>query len=331
MTLANIIKHFSNQQVYIETKYDGERIQCHVHDNDLKFFTRNAIDYTYLYGPKLKDVIIKNVNSKSAILDGEIVVWDRNRQKFCPFGENKTIANSKDPNVDKQLCYKVFDLLYLVNQRNQDYDLTKAILSDRKILLNRIINPVDKVFEIEQGKITNDIDDMLAAFNEAVNNGEEGIIIKKSDSTYKPDERSSDWVKIKAEYIDNLTDTLDLLVLGGYYGEGKRRIQGITPDWNDHINSFLVGVSKKIDFENPKVSLVLPFAKVASGMSFEDLNIVRNRLKNEWIKYDVKNPPQLFGNWAPAMSERPDVYISDPSKSIILELKAAEIVNYYII
>ena len=103
MILSSIIKNFSDQQVYIETKYDGERIQCHVHDNEVKFFTRNAIDYTYLYGPKLKDVIVKNVNSKSVILDGEIVVWDKAKQKFAPFGENKTIANSKDPDVDKQL------------------------------------------------------------------------------------------------------------------------------------------------------------------------------------------------------------------------------------
>ncbi len=331
MSLANIIKNFTDQQVYIETKYDGERIQCHIHENEVKFFTRNAIDYTYLYGPKLKDIIVRNVNSKSAILDGEIVVWDKNKNKFAPFGENKTIANSNDPHVDKQLCYKVFDLLYLVNQRNQDYDLTKAILSDRKILLNRIVNQVDKTFEIEQGKITSNIDDMLTAFNEAVNNSEEGVIIKKSDSIYKPDERSSDWVKIKAEYIDNLTDTLDLIILGGYYGEGKRRLQGINPDWNDHINSFLVGVSKKIDKDNPKNSLILPLVKVGGGFSFDELNIIRMRLKNYWVKYEIKNPPKLFGNWTPAFAERPDVYIDDPSKSIILELKAAEIVNFYII
>jgi DNA ligase-4 len=56
------------------------------------------------------------------------------------------------------------------------------------------------------------------------------------------------------------------------------------------------------------------------------LNIIRNKLRAHWKKYDSKNPPTLFGNWKPAQSEKPDVYLDDPSVSIILEVKAAEIV-----
>ena len=56
------------------------------------------------------------------------------------------------------------------------------------------------------------------------------------------------------------------------------------------------------------------------------LNTIRNKLRPYWKKYDSKNPPNLFGKWKPAQSEKPDVYIDDPSISIILEVKAAEIV-----
>jgi DNA ligase-4 len=56
------------------------------------------------------------------------------------------------------------------------------------------------------------------------------------------------------------------------------------------------------------------------------LSIIRNKLRPFWKKYDSKNPPELYGHWKPAQSEKPDVFIDDPSVSIILEVIAAEIV-----
>ena len=69
-------------------------------------------------------------------------------------------------------------------------------------------------------------------------------MIKKIDSVYKPNERSQNWIKLKGEYIDSLVDTLDLVVIGGYFGE-KKRIGG--SDWTDHISVFLCGVLKTVD------------------------------------------------------------------------------------
>jgi DNA ligase-4 len=101
MNLNDIIKHFTNMPIFIETKYDGERIQCHLKDKQCKFFTRNAVDYTYLYGPKLEGIIAKSVIAKSAILDGEVCVWDRVNSTFAPFGENKPTAMGEE--TEKQL------------------------------------------------------------------------------------------------------------------------------------------------------------------------------------------------------------------------------------
>jgi DNA ligase-4 len=328
MTLHDMIQFFTGVPVYVETKYDGERIQCHLQNKEVKFFTRNAVDYTYLYGPKLAEVIIKSVNAISAILDGEIVVWDKVRNCFAPFGENKSIANSEE--VEKQLVCMfiinldmVFDIIYLVTPKNDEFSLTSVILSDRKQILKRIVNVVPNKLEVVEGIETNSIDEVLSYFNDSVTKGEEGIIVKKRDSTYKPDERSVDWIKIKSDYIDSLTDTLDLVIIGGYYGEGKRRLGG--SDWNDHISTFLVGVIKYYDKENPKKSIILPLVKVGTGYSNEELEIIRQKLKFNWKTYDNKKPPSLYGSWYPAMGEKPDVYIENPADSIVLELKAAEI------
>jgi ATP-dependent DNA ligase len=42
----------------------------------IKFFSRNSINYTHIYGPKMSQVILEQVDAKVAILDGEMVVWD---------------------------------------------------------------------------------------------------------------------------------------------------------------------------------------------------------------------------------------------------------------
>ena len=96
--------------------------------------------------------------------------------------------------------------------------------------------------------------------------------------------------------------------------------------YSDSVTTFLMGIGKKIDVENPTQSIILPIVKVGSGYNMSTLNIIRNKLRPYWKKYDSKNPPGLFGNWKPAQSEKPDVYIDNPSNSIILEVKAAEIV-----
>ena len=49
-------------------------------------FTWNGNNYTYLYGPKLNDYLTQAIKVKQCILDGEIIVWDLNEKKCCPFG-----------------------------------------------------------------------------------------------------------------------------------------------------------------------------------------------------------------------------------------------------
>lgn len=325
MTINDIIDNFMNIPVICETKYDGERIQCHYKDGEIKFYTRNGVDYTDLYGPKLSKFLKNNILAKHAILDGEILVWDKINSNFCKFGENKTIALALDNN-DKDLIYMIFDVIYLVTPSGAEHSLQEVILSDRKEILKKIITVTPQKIEIVQGKKCSNVEEIFFYFNKSIENNEEGIIVKKLDSTYKLDERTKDWVKMKCDYIDNLIDTLDLVIIGGYYGEGKRA-RGIGNDFTDNITSFLMGIVKNYDKENPRNSQILPFVKVGTGYSKQQLDIIRSRLKNVWKKYDSRIPPKIYGNWQPGIKEKPDVYVEDPSESIVLEVKAAEIIS----
>lgn len=62
----------------------------------------------------------------------------------------------------------------------------------------------------------------MDALNEAIDGREEGIMIKDPDSVYKPNNRKGGWYKIKPEYVGGLMDELDLIVVGGYMGVGRR-------------------------------------------------------------------------------------------------------------
>lgn len=235
----------------METKYDGERIQAHIQDRVIKFFSRNSLNVTEVYGAKLGAVVVEGIKAKAAILDGEIVVWDSLNNQFAPFGLNKYVARLSTETEDGRryaLCFKVFDILLVkgLEENSVEIDLQGAPLTERKKILKSIVDEVPHRLEVEQGVECFTVQQVFDCFNESVQNNEEGIIIKVTTSEYEPNRRSPHWIKLKTEYMDNLGDTLDLVIVGGCFGETKR-IGGPSSHWSDHVSVFLVGVIKKLN------------------------------------------------------------------------------------
>lgn len=83
--------------ILVETKFDGERIQCHLQDLAVMFYSRGGKDYSRIYGQKLAGFIRDNVKAQAAVLDGEVIVWDTRLNKAAPFGKNKQVALADDP------------------------------------------------------------------------------------------------------------------------------------------------------------------------------------------------------------------------------------------
>lgn len=204
--------------VVYEQKLDGYRINVHIANGECKLYSRLREDVTsreYLLVSSLLDTLSCN----SIILDGEIISVDNSFQN--------TMKNASDRKV------VFFDILYLNGE-----SLVDRSLSERRTILESI-NGIEIVKQYDCS--------ISEAFEDSINLGFEGLVIKDINEPYMPNERK--WIKMK-----KATDTADLLVIGAEYGEGKRA--GL-------YGSFILGA-----LDNDEV---VEICKVGSGFSDDEL------------------------------------------------------------
>ncbi|GAA5909260.1 hypothetical protein JCM6882_003781 [Rhodosporidiobolus microsporus] len=310
---------YKDDEFIIEEKLDGERMQLHKIGDVFQYASRKAKDYTYLYGenytegsltPFLTDVFIDGV--EEVILDGEMLVWDPSMHKYMPFGNLKTFAMMRKEHFDAQdarPCFKVFDILYIKGSNGKATPLLHNALWDRKQLLQKILKPKKGVIEIADcatGKSIEDIRDYLTRILEERG---EGLVVKHPFSMYTLGSREQAWIKIKPEYMDSLGETIDGVVIGGYWGQGSR---------GNILASYLIGLKSKVNGQEVFHS----FAKIGSGYTRADYQRIKEDYGPKFFDYDRKSSP----SWFHTVSEWPDQLIR-PEDSFVLEVRASEIVG----
>jgi len=112
----------------------------------------------------------------------------------------------------------IFDTLYVDGK-----DLTQEPYPRRHKVLQKIIEKSDRVRPAEY-LITNNAGELEKFFEEAIQNGCEGVICKSltQDSVYQAGARGWLWIKYKRDYKSEMTDAVDLVVVGAFHGRGKR-------------------------------------------------------------------------------------------------------------
>lgn len=181
--LAAVSKEpFDDPDWIYEFKYDGYRILSNIEHGQVEMYSRNGISYSERYSKVRQEL---SSLDHTAILDGEMVVMDK--AGLPQFEAIQNYENQPEGN----LHYFVFDLLHL-----NGYDLFHLPLIDRKELLKDLIEDM-KLIHYSQHVVEKGI----SFFEEAVDQGWEGVMAKKSDSQYYPGKRSEDWRKIKSKQI----------------------------------------------------------------------------------------------------------------------------------
>jgi len=308
-----------------EAKYDGERIMVHV-DLDgqrVELYTRNAIDYTSLYAPTMRRVFLGGVAGRQAVIDGEMLAFDEAEQVFVPFGSNRTVAQAGDPN--RHLCFVAFDLLYYMDEEGQVWDLRRTKFQARRELLEKVIQPKDRWLEVAPSMITTSASEVQARLEGAMDNREEGLVIKDVSSRYWFNARKKGWYKIKPEY-EGISETLDFLVIGAYFGDSQKRRGGLgtSTDLADNVSQFLLAALQGNGKEGG--DRVVTVARVGTGFSMEQLKEIRARIRPHLRRYDPHRAPVWLGSWRGAGKAKPDAILDSPTHGFVMEIRAAEIV-----
>jgi bifunctional non-homologous end joining protein LigD len=235
----------------VEVKWDGIRAIAYCRPGRVELQTRNLNDVSVQY-PEVRR-ISRALGAHDAVLDGELVAFDENGRPS--FERLQQRIHNTDENVVRRrmktypVVYVIFDLLYLDGE-----DLTCEPYRRRRELLEGLELTGDAWqtpgYAVGQAK------ELLAASKEQ---GLEGVMLKRLDSTYAPGKRTGAWLKVK-------NVSRQELVIGGWTpGEGRRK---------NHVGALLVGY-----FEDKGGKPVLRYAgKVGTGFKAADLTAIAARL-----------------------------------------------------
>ncbi|MCX7589488.1 MAG: ATP-dependent DNA ligase [bacterium] len=288
------IKNHILGNVFVEYKYDGERIQAHIQKDKIELFSRKHENITHQF-PDLIENLKKAFTGKNAIIEGEVVAINKKNNTLENFQILMTRRRKYD--IDKYIKevpikYFIFDILYINNK-----SLIYKKLIDRK---KEIYNNFQENNEINFAKciITSDIEEIEAFFDKAIENGAEGIMIKDAESIYQAGIRGWNWIKFKKDYRDELADTFDLVVVGALYGTGRRA---------GTYGSLLLA-----SFD-PKYNRYYTFTKVGAGFTDKDLEEIPKKLN----KFKINKKHHLVET-----NMKADVWFEP---KLVMEVRGAEI------
>lgn len=254
----------------VEAKYDGLRLQVHKKGDDVRIYSRRQENVTAMF-PDVVAATKKQFAAKDGIFEGEAIGVDATG-KFVAFQE--TIQRKRKHGVTqaaKDIPLKVFcfELLYVDGK-----DLTNEAYKDRRRELEKRVKN-GGVLEVAATHAVFDAKELEKLFDEFVGDGLEGLMAKDQNAPYNAGARKFAWIKLKRSYASSLADSLDVVIIGFYYGKGKRTKFGfgglLTAVYDESSNEF-----KSI-------------AKIGTGFNEEQMAAFRDLLEKDVVSAKPKN------------------------------------------
>ena len=204
-----------------EWKYDGIRVQAHrTADGVLELYTRR-LDRVSTQFPEVVKLLKESVGPREVILEGEVVAFDPASGELRPFQDvmfRRRKYGIAEATKDFPVSMFCFELLYA-----DGTDLTRLPYLERRERLAEAITSSERLRLTTAEQVSNE-PALERVFEQAVADGCEGVICKSVTPTaqYQAGARGWQWIKLKRDYRSELTDTLDLVVVGGLAGRGRR-------------------------------------------------------------------------------------------------------------
>jgi DNA ligase 1 len=204
-----------------EYKYDGIRVQAHrTADGALELYTRR-LDRVSTQFPEVVKLLDESLKPREVILEGEVVAFDPASGELRPFQDvmfRRRKYGITEAVSDYPVSMFCFELLYADGQ-----DLTRLPYLERRAALAKAITPSPRL-RLTTAEQVGDEAGLERVFEQAVAEGCEGVICKSvaASASYQAGARGWTWIKLKRDYRSELSDTLDLVVVGGLAGRGRR-------------------------------------------------------------------------------------------------------------
>ncbi|GAB5409507.1 MAG: ATP-dependent DNA ligase [Balneolaceae bacterium] len=240
-----------------EEKFDGMRCQAHISKGKIELYSRDLNEITASF-PEIIDFFSER-NTPDLVLDGEICVFrDDTIMPFQMLQKRMGVKKPTQKLVDEfPVLFIAYDLLFLEEI---------PLFDDPLIVRREKLEGLSKDFRIPvttQMKISNE-DDVEALFLRALDHGNEGLMLKRKDSTYEYGQRRKSWLKVKKP-----SGSLDTVILYAHAGSGKR---------GGTYSDFTLGISVKDDDRYEEE--FIPIGKAYGGYSNEELTEMNKRIKS---------------------------------------------------
>jgi DNA ligase 1 len=246
-------------EVSVEPKFDGLRVQIHFDGKNVRCFTRNLNEISWMF-PELAQTV-KYSKVKNFIIDTEAVGVDEQTKAMANF--QTTMTRRRKHDIDKHsssvpIQFYVFDCMYS-NGKSFMEEKYKARRNEMENLFSK-----NNLFVVDDYVLTTKASVIEQQMELKLSEGLEGVMVKKVDSEYIPGRTGYRWVKMKEaeKQAAKLADTIDAVVMGYTSGKGKRVGFG--------VGQFLVGV---VDGEKIKTT-----SKIGTGLSDEQFRELKERL-----------------------------------------------------
>jgi DNA ligase-1 len=244
--------------VAIQPKYDGVRVQIHKKGSAVRVFSRNLEDYSLMFTELV--TAAKKLKDRSLILDGEAIGFNPESEEYLAF--QQTASRRRRHGIEEAaattpLVAFVFDVLYRNGKDltplpyEQRYALLQDVLEKSRVLLRTPLTRTASAEELTRTLLDN------------ISKGLEGVVVKRMDSPYQAGARNFNWVKLKRTTSGQLNDTVDLVLLGYYFGKGKRTEFG--------LGALLAGV---YDSDHDRFETI---TKIGTGLSDEGWREIHKR------------------------------------------------------
>ncbi|MCY4491139.1 MAG: ATP-dependent DNA ligase [Thaumarchaeota archaeon] len=279
-----------------EYKLDGERVQVHLKDGKVIIFSRSIENITKYY-PDIVEKIPTAINATNTILEAEAVAVNEDSGEFLPFQE--LMHRRRKHGIEKAvmqypITVNFFDVLY-----HDGKSLLQVDYSQRREKLEKIVKEDDFVRCVPMVivKNENDIEEFL---ENSINSGCEGLMLKMLDKPYQAGARGSHWLKLKREYRNELGDSLDLVVIGAFFGRGRR---------TGRYGTFLLA---SYDEDSDTFTSI---CKVGTGFTDEYLDRLYQILSS---KVTIKKNPRIDSNMESDVWFEPELVIEVVASEITL-------------